>query len=125
MARLFGEKRFRGTTESDCEDEVIFALRNKSLSPWSWKFFELVRLKAGKVGGGGAAVMMHKWLSLVATAFPGCLLNLTCHSLSIRSVGTLKTTGLSRTYWTKLNSYFRQKTINGVEKRDLCIFFRS
>ena len=76
--------------ESDCEDEVIFALRNKSLSPWSWKFFELVRLKAGKVGGG-AAVMMHKWLSLVATAFPGCLLNLTCHSLSIRSVGTLKT----------------------------------
>ena len=85
MARLFGEKRFRGTTESDCEDEVIFALRNKSLSPWSWKFFELVRLKAGKVGGG-AAVMMHKWLSLVATAFPGCLLNLTCHSLSIRSV---------------------------------------
>ena len=33
-------------------------------------------------------------------------------------------TGLSRSSWTKLNSYFRQKTINGVQKRDLCMFFR-
>ena len=34
-------------------------------------------------------------------------------------------TGCIRTNWTKLNSYLRQKTINGVQKRDLCMFFRS
>ena len=34
-------------------------------------------------------------------------------------------TGYPRSNWTKLNSYFRQKTIHGDQKHDLYIFFRS
>ena len=35
-----------------------------------------------------------------------------------------KYTGCFGSNWTKLNSYFRQKTINGIQKRDLRMFFR-
>ena len=34
-------------------------------------------------------------------------------------------TGCFGSNWTKLNSYFRQKTLHGGQKRDLCMFFRS
>ena len=85
--KTFGEKQ-EDSTGGGCdninnESEVIQALRMKSISPWSWKFFELVRLKAEKVGGG-APVMMHNWLTLVSTAFPGCLLNFACESFALQ-----------------------------------------
>ena len=77
LFRIFGESKH---SCKDDDSEVILALRNKSISPWSWKFFELVRLKSDLVGGG-APVMMHKWTSLVAKAFPGCVINFICESL--------------------------------------------
>ena len=77
LFRIFGESK---NSCKDDDSEVILALRNKSISPWSWKFFELVRLKSDLVGGG-APVMMHKWISLVAKAFPGCVINFICESL--------------------------------------------
>ena len=50
--KIFGEKQ-EDSTGGGCENinndsEIIQALRTKSISPWSWKFFELVRLKAEK-----------------------------------------------------------------------------
>ena len=43
-----------------------------------------------------------------------------CDSTMIISLPT----GSSGTNWMKLNRYFRQKTINGVQKCDLFMFFR-
>ena len=48
--KIFGEKQ-EDSTGGGCdnnESEIIQALRMKSISPWSWQFFELVRLKAEK-----------------------------------------------------------------------------
>ena len=50
--KIFGEKQ-EDSIGGGCENinndsEITQALRMKSISPWSWKFFELVRLKAEK-----------------------------------------------------------------------------
>ena len=63
---------------------------------------------------------------------PGLSVELLISKVGHNSVGhtvyvlkqSLHSTGYLRSNWTKVNSYFRQKTINGVQKRDLCMFFR-
>lgn len=64
-------KRRRRFTE---EDDLVEALRNKSLDPWSAEFFRYLRSKYD----GKATVMMHQWMTSVTTAYPACLLALPC-----------------------------------------------